>query len=491
MLLTNLFEDQTSTAGLSNLRNLLSAVENSADAQLMLGGEPITLTYPEARYMVGRYKAYLKANRQAEFIRDMGDAVRFDLHMKELRKLLDKQRRFQGSVPGERGVSGDVPKLDEAEYGFPTLSPRSRGAAFLEVLRNTMRTAEPVTLDFGTIKYRIENPADKKWFVDTYEAYRKKGGGEHFLINMGTAEGFQELAKMLEQTPADTQMGRTGSKKKSSGVAEASDQTSARARRMIDRIRSRQPQARSDIEALAFDLEDQQERDRQDIEKLEKDRDNLETSIKSDLEKSIKSLRGRKGVSARALDQIQNTDREQSELINRILDIDRQQSKAIQDLQKATGARATANVTTATPSKLPSAPIAAPTITPEPEQPSVIPVGGGARRPVPVTRAIAPEPEPEVKKSTARRAPRRMPAQISIPLAKPNAPRTRKPKQMAIPIEPAMPAGSTVHESAKVSNKLLWENAVSTAQKKFDCPDHPAVSIFAEQWYRAHGGTWK
>ena len=107
MNLLNLIED--ASTGFENLRALIQAVQNSQDAVLNLGGEPVTLTYPEARFMYGKYKAFLNANRQQEFIDILGDPVRFDQHMRQLRQLIDKQKNFRGSVPGQRGVEGDVP----------------------------------------------------------------------------------------------------------------------------------------------------------------------------------------------------------------------------------------------------------------------------------------------------------------------------------------------------------------------------------------------
>ena len=84
MNLFNLMEN--TTGGYDNLRALLQAVSTRSPADLNIGGEPITLDYMEANFLNGIYRAYLKAGRQEEFIQDLGDARRFDMHMKKLRE---------------------------------------------------------------------------------------------------------------------------------------------------------------------------------------------------------------------------------------------------------------------------------------------------------------------------------------------------------------------------------------------------------------------
>lgn len=90
--------------GRKNIISILKASEQGQDAQITVGGEPITLEYPEARYVGGRYKAFLKAGRQEEFLRALTDARAFDRIMSKMRAVIDKQRNFRGSVPGQRGV---------------------------------------------------------------------------------------------------------------------------------------------------------------------------------------------------------------------------------------------------------------------------------------------------------------------------------------------------------------------------------------------------
>jgi hypothetical protein len=108
MNLLNLIEDITT--GYDNLRALMQAGQSGQDAVLNVGGETVTLDPMETRWMFGKYKAFNKAGRQEEFLNHLADPVKFDQHMKQLRQLLDKQKNFRGSVPGERGVVGDVPQ---------------------------------------------------------------------------------------------------------------------------------------------------------------------------------------------------------------------------------------------------------------------------------------------------------------------------------------------------------------------------------------------
>ena len=91
-----------------NLMSMLRAATSGQEATLDFGSGAVTLSYPEARFMAGKYRAYQKAGRQEEFIRAMGDARLFDRHMKQLRDLIDRQKNFRGSVPGERNVPGET-----------------------------------------------------------------------------------------------------------------------------------------------------------------------------------------------------------------------------------------------------------------------------------------------------------------------------------------------------------------------------------------------
>jgi hypothetical protein len=94
----------TGNQGYDSMLAVMKAVDAGHDATFNLGGEPITLDYNEARFLSGKYKAFLKAGRQEEFLKYMENPMAFDRLMKQLRDLMDKQKNFRGSVQGERGI---------------------------------------------------------------------------------------------------------------------------------------------------------------------------------------------------------------------------------------------------------------------------------------------------------------------------------------------------------------------------------------------------
>lgn len=108
----------TGNQGYDNMLAVMKAVDAGQDATFNLAGEPITLEYPEARFLAGKYKAFLRAGRQEEFLKYMNNPVAFDRLMKQLRDLIDKQKNFRGSVPGERGVDEAAPAMAKLAGGL-------------------------------------------------------------------------------------------------------------------------------------------------------------------------------------------------------------------------------------------------------------------------------------------------------------------------------------------------------------------------------------
>lgn len=96
--------EATGNVGYDNMLAVMKAADSSQNAEITLGGEPVTIEYPEARFLAGKYKAHMNAGNQEKFLQYMADPVKFDSMMKQLRDLIDKQKNFRGSVPGERQV---------------------------------------------------------------------------------------------------------------------------------------------------------------------------------------------------------------------------------------------------------------------------------------------------------------------------------------------------------------------------------------------------
>lgn len=101
-------EGNTGHAGYDAITAVMSAVDAGQDATFDIAGEPITLEYPEARFLAGKFKAFRTVGREDEFIKYMENPATFDRLMKKLRDLIDKQKNFRGSVPGERGVEEGI-----------------------------------------------------------------------------------------------------------------------------------------------------------------------------------------------------------------------------------------------------------------------------------------------------------------------------------------------------------------------------------------------
>lgn len=289
MNLLNLIE--STNVGFDNLRALLQAVKTGNDAVLMLGNEPITLERNEVRWLYGRYKAYLNAGRQEEFIDHLSDPVMFDKHMRQLRDMLDRQRNFKGSVPGERNVT-------EADSDMHDLSPEAVGKLnwerMLRAYINNMPYAEfefnrnekltlyrtqiyAILKFFGFIKPGqkvkiIYNTfSDKMATVEFVDKLRQKGlipKKTPPAVNMGNQPSDKAQMNLPGVPPAPKVEEATGQKKNSDKELDRDTAVSPSVKRALQLMRARQPAARSDIEALVKDELDKQERTDQEIEDL-------------------------------------------------------------------------------------------------------------------------------------------------------------------------------------------------------------------------------
>jgi hypothetical protein len=126
-------EMSSGNTGYDSMLAVMKAVDAGQDATFNLGGEPITLDYNEARFLAGRYKAFLKAGRQEEFLKYMENPMSFDRLMKQLRDLMDKQKNFRGSVPGERGIGEGI--VDTIKAGAKKAFDKLGGGSDEELLQ--------------------------------------------------------------------------------------------------------------------------------------------------------------------------------------------------------------------------------------------------------------------------------------------------------------------------------------------------------------------
>ena len=95
--------------GFDNMRAILKAIQSSTSTIIQLDdGEPMAIDYPFARFIGGFYKQAVKDSRQEEFMTKMSSAAFLD-YMKDYYMNKYAQMSKTGSVPGERGVEGDVP----------------------------------------------------------------------------------------------------------------------------------------------------------------------------------------------------------------------------------------------------------------------------------------------------------------------------------------------------------------------------------------------
>lgn len=112
MKLFELYESPVMT-GASNLKNIANAATSGNSATIMLGSEPVTLEYPEARFIYGLYKKSLQNGQQEQFMQMLANPASFDSLMKPMRDMLYRDRSGEMSQAaatriGQPGVQEDV-----------------------------------------------------------------------------------------------------------------------------------------------------------------------------------------------------------------------------------------------------------------------------------------------------------------------------------------------------------------------------------------------
>ena len=291
-------------------------------------------------------------------------------------------------------------------------SPKALGSMHIGLVDKRKNTMEPVIFDFGTAKYRVINPADKKWLLDIWAGYRRIGKEDKFLEMVGTLRGFEVLLDQYaihqsrQQQQQQRQKDKTNKPKQQSLVEKASP----RAQQSLDQLRRKYPQAADDSEAMLYAMLDAQKQSQQVANKIDQETSKIERNVKQDIDKKITGLTN-KQIGAAAINQIKASNDEQQQIINQILKIDQAQQQDLDALKSAepTGARAgmppPAEPATAEPASPSTAalpmpvppPVAAPAPAVATPAPAVEPVDFGEPAPAEPEQAItklSPPPRP-------------------------------------------------------------------------------------------------
>jgi hypothetical protein len=416
-------------------------------------------------------------------------------------------------------VGGKIQTLSEQEdLMTPGSSPRARGTRNIILIDKTKNTKEPVILDMGTAKYSLTDPEDKKWFLNVWYGMRKNNRGDRFLDMMGDEKGFEYLHDMFaaHHVQKQQQQQNRAQKKRNKTLGERNEGTPARTQRLLDKIRLQYPQAQNDQEAMVYAFMDYGKKNKAEIDKLEKQHDDLEKDVKNELEKSIGDLGTRRGAVNARLKQVSSTNVRQDELIKQLLKIDQEQQQALDDLKSTLGSTKGAgrSKVTVSPGEQPvdATPLPTPVIpaAPLPPIPSMTRADAAAAADAAVAdvkASSAPEPEPEVKpevkpmidvppKTSAR--PKSGKAQPALPLgqqqstvkfSQPAANQSQGSLQKVAERIGIRGLGETKNKAVP-DNKKLWEQALNTAQSKFDVFPSTHAKTWAAKWYNIHGGKW-
>lgn len=152
MNLLNLFEDNRHPAYV-NLTALQQAVKNNRDAVLNFGGESVTVDYPLARYIAGRYAAQQTGADRGRFIAALGDARKFDALAKEYRTMAD-QARLESVSKKKTEVDIQEADIDDADS--------ARTQRMLRKLRidNPQAKSDAEALAYALVKSQEKDQAD-------------------------------------------------------------------------------------------------------------------------------------------------------------------------------------------------------------------------------------------------------------------------------------------------------------------------------------------
>ena len=392
-----------------------------------------------------------------------------------------------GAQEYAQAVKGRVQPLEE-QISDPDVA---RGMANLNAIEKQQNTNIKVMWqnETGRPAFQIELPVDKQWMISHAQEWIDAGRANDLYKYMGTKAGQEFLlaAWQKEDTLRDkrardvkpeepdlfgaSQAGSPKSpryqdesqhsQKKNLEVTEAPQGARGRTERMMSQMRARQPQATSDLEALAYELQDAEKRDAEEINKLEKEVDNLETDIKSELQKRIATLTKRRG----GVQQASAADVKIDATLDQLAKINDQQQRDIDTLSKALASlsqpiRTSAPIIPRTPTAQ-SAAISKPIQQQTPQPVSATPKlqaapGAGGDR---VSKFAVPDETNQTAQDD---------------LFQKAAESALAEKKRPVPTKPD-----------------LWSRAKSAARSKFDVYPSAYANAWAAKWYKSKGGGWR
>ena len=454
---------------------------------------------------------------------DLPPAMRQRLTMKDVDRERPRGAYRYRVTPGKPGESPkdflDLPGAEEyAQATGGRVQPLEeqadpdvqRGMINLNAIEKQLNTNTKVMLQNETDRpaYQIELPVDKRWLISHAREWIDAGKSADLYKYMGTTAGFEFLLNAWQKEdllrdkrardvkPEEPDLFQTGqaggpkspryqdesqhSQKKNLEVAEAPQGARGRTERMLAQMRARQPQATSDLEALAYELQDAERRDSAEITKLEREVDDLETDIKSELQKRIATLTRRRG----GIQQAAATDTKIDATLGQLARINDQQQREIDTLSKAV-ATLGQQPKAAVPA-VPDRPAAAPAQPPQkdtPASPATVQATPGTK---PVALSL------DTEKSSAEVPPEKPDNVVDI------RSRLRATDQSSQDDMFAQRRTGTADESIEEAKKRpqptnpdLWGRAKSAARSKFDVYPSAYANAWAAKWYKSKGGGWR
>ncbi len=163
MKLFELYENNTMT-GVSNLKSIANAATSGSEAAIMLAGEPVTLEYPEARFIYGLYKRALQNGQQEQFLQMLANPASFDSLMKPMRNMLYKDRSGEMAQAAAQRIG--QPGVREAA---PMASP-DQPAGHAETLKHIVQRFPKEVKDF-----KMGGEMDEDLYHALYDYYAMHG----------------------------------------------------------------------------------------------------------------------------------------------------------------------------------------------------------------------------------------------------------------------------------------------------------------------------